>query len=87
MEDERERMSSGKANPWVQTAIAVLGGFAIFGVSAFPDTLGRWGVLAGLASQPCWIYSAWKARQWGILALSLWYTFAWACGVYTYWLK
>ena len=47
----------------------------------------RWGYVLGLMSQPAWFYTAIEHDQWGILALSLWYTYAWAQGIYNYWWK
>ena len=41
----------------------------------------KWGFVLGLASQPFWMWTAIAHEQWGILALSVWYTYAWAQGV------
>jgi hypothetical protein len=35
----------------------------------------------GLLSQPFWLVSTWRARQWGMFFLSLAFTFAWGLGL------
>jgi small-conductance mechanosensitive channel len=47
----------------------------------------RWGYIFGLLSQPAWIYTSIYYNQWGVLILSLWYTYSWIQGVYNYWIK
>jgi len=46
----------------------------------------RWGYIFGLISQPAWIYTAIKHDQWGILCISLWYSYCWAKGIWNFWL-
>lgn len=45
----------------------------------------RWGVLLGLAAQPLWIVSTFRARQLGMYALSLAYLFIWLRGAWIHW--
>ena len=71
---------------FAQICIAVFGASAIYLVSR-KDRWKRWGYIFGLCSQPFWLYSSWKAQQWGIFALSFWYAFSWANGIYNYWIK
>lgn len=65
---------------------------AIFGVSAIwlandnRTSVRRWGCIFGLIGQPFWMWSAWSAQQWGILALTFFYTAAWVRGIRTNWL-
>lgn len=47
----------------------------------------KWGYVFGLLSQPAWFYTAIMNKQWSIVALSVWYTIAWARGCYNYWIK
>jgi hypothetical protein len=47
----------------------------------------RWGCLVGLLSQPFWIYATYAAHQWGMLALSFFYTAMWLRGIYHQWIK
>lgn len=47
----------------------------------------RWGCVVGLIGQPFWIYSAIVAHQWGIFALSIFYTMMWWRGVYHQWVR
>src|SRR5262245_3149335 len=46
----------------------------------------RWACIFGLLGQPFWFYAAWKAEQWGILGISVLYTYAWVRGSWTYWI-
>jgi hypothetical protein len=41
----------------------------------------RWGFVVGLASQPLWFIVTWRARQFGILLVALFYTGAWIQGI------
>lgn len=45
----------------------------------------RWGWVLGLASQPFWLYSTAAAGQWGMFALSAFYTWIWARGLRNHW--
>lgn len=47
----------------------------------------RWGYILGLCSQPFWVYAAWEAGQWAILALEAWYVYAWGQGIYFHWIR
>lgn len=67
----------------VQTVLAALSGLAIYLVGR-KDSWQRWGYVAGLASQPFWLYSTFNGELWGMFALSCFYTFAWGQGVYNY---
>ena len=69
-----------------QIWIIILGGSAIWFVSRLEDWR-KWGYVLGLLSQPAWFYTALVNKQWGILLLSVWYTYAWGSGVYNFWIK
>lgn len=69
----------------LQGAIALLSGAAVLLVG-LGDARAPWGFLLGLASQPFWLLATWRARQWGMFLLSLWYTLAWAAGAWAHWL-
>jgi hypothetical protein len=47
----------------------------------------RWACIFGLCSQPFWFMAAWKAEQWGILALCFLYALSWLRGLRTHWLS
>ena len=60
---------------------------AVFGMAAiwFVGRREKWsriGFILGLSSQPAWIITSIMNEQWGILALSLWYTYSWIQGIY-----
>ena len=64
----------------LQAAILLLSAAAIWLV-AQPQPLQAWGFVLGLASQPAWFLATWRKRQWGMFALSFFYTGAWVQGI------
>lgn len=42
----------------------------------------RWACVVGLIAQPSWIYSTWKAEQWGVFILAFVYTAGWPRGIW-----
>lgn len=67
-------------------------GIMIFGCSAIwlvgrTEHWRRWGYIFGLLSQPFWFYTAVVHHQWGVVALSCWYSYAWSQGIWNYWIK
>ena len=66
-----------------QFFIMIFGCSAIWLVSRKEDYR-KWGYLIGLISQPFWFYSSYKAEQYGIFFLSLFYTYSWTQGVYNF---
>ena len=69
-----------------QIAIVFFGATAIWFVSR-KDDWKRVGYILGLCAQPFWFYIAISTQQWGILVISIWYTYSWSIGVYNYWIK
>lgn len=47
----------------------------------------KWAPIVGLIAQPVWLYVSWSAGQWGIFALTFFYTAAWLRGFKTHWYK
>lgn len=47
----------------------------------------RYGYLLGLAGQPFWFYSTVHAEQWGMVLVSLWFTWCHFRGIYAHWFK
>ena len=68
-----------------QALLLLLSGAAVWLVTSRERKLRLLGCACGLLGQPLWVWSAWRADQWGILALSLWYTWAWARGLVKEW--
>lgn len=50
------------------------------------DTFRKWACIFGLFAEPFWLYSAWKAEQWGIVILVFVYTAGWLKGFRLYWM-
>jgi len=71
----------------IQAAILILSGLAIWLVTHKSASIRRWGYLAGLAGQPLWLITTYQHEQWGLVALSVWYTVAWGRGVFNFWIK
>ena len=65
-----------------QLLIALLGGAAVYLVGRTDPQVARWGFVAGLVSQPLWIFETYRARQWGLCLLACWYTWSWAAGAW-----
>lgn len=64
----------------------------IFGASAVwlvgrTEKWRRWGYINGLCGGPFWLYVTAVNNQWGIFALSLFYSYSWGQGVYNFWIK
>lgn len=56
----------------------------IFGVSSIllVAKKNKWGFILGMCSQPFWYITSIAHRQWGIVVLSIFYTFSWGLGIY-----
>jgi hypothetical protein len=71
----------------VQLFIAILGVTGIYLSQQKSLPAQRFACLFGLAAQPFWFVTTFRAEQWGIFALCFLYTYAWFQGVRTHWLK
>ncbi len=69
-----------------QLMIVLLGCSAIWFVSR-KEQWKKWGYILGLCSQPFWFYTSISNEQWGIVALSCFYSYSWMMGIYNYWVK
>lgn len=70
-----------------QIGIAICGVTAVFLSQDSRATWRKWSCIFGLIGQPFWFYTAYTHEQWGIFALSFLYTFSWARGFKTNWIK
>lgn len=68
-----------------QLGIATLGVAAVYLSQDARASRRRWSSVCGLCAQPFWIAETLSAHQWGILALTLLYTWSWGRGFHTYW--
>lgn len=62
--------------------IAVTGVLAIWLVQSPNDNARNVAPFLGLLGQPFWMYATFVAEQWGIFALTFFYTIAWARGAW-----
>lgn len=70
-----------------QVIIFVFGVSAIFMSQSINPNTQKWACIFGLTAQPFWYYVSFVGEQWGIFAMSFFYTFAWGRGLLTYWRK
>lgn len=71
----------------LQIFLGLFGATAIYLVGCKNPRISRWGYIFGLAGQPFWIITAIINHQWGILALTSFYSFSWGRGIYNHWIK
>jgi hypothetical protein len=69
-----------------QALIGLCGALAVFLSQDSRARWRRWACIFGLAAQPFWFDMAWRAHQYGVLALSLVYAASWARGLAVNWL-
>lgn len=65
---------------FVQLWIIMFSGGAAYMVSR-TDGWHRWGHVAGLVSQPAYLYTTYHSGQWALLLLTGWYTWYWTQGI------
>lgn len=65
----------------MQAIILLTGALAIWLVNDPDIRIRRLGAVIGLCGQPFWLWSTWQVGQWGMFALSLFYTVAWVRGL------
>jgi hypothetical protein len=70
-----------------QAIIAVTGCIAIYLTQQSNSNLKRYACIFGLLGQPFWIHTTLVNEQWGMFALTVFYTFAWLLGVKNNWIK
>ena len=68
-----------------QILIGVTDGLAILFTQLKNQKLNKYAPILGLLSQPFWFYTTWMHEQWGIFALSFFYTYAWMIGIKNKW--
>lgn len=69
-----------------QVGMVVLGGLSIYLVSMKNEWM-RWGYIVGMLGQPFWFIMEIRTEQYGLLALTVFYTYSWGKGIYNYWIK
>ena len=68
-----------------QVAIAISSIAAIWLTQQSREDWKKYACLFGICGQPFWFYSTYMAEQWGIFALSFFYTYAWIVGIKNNW--
>lgn len=71
-------------NNIIQIALFILSAAAIYFVTT-KNKYTKWGHVIGLAAQPLWFYTTITNEQWGLLALTVFYTLNWIKGIKNYW--
>ncbi len=77
---------------YIVQAVMVLTGASAIALLAFErKKVSRWGWLCGTLGAPFWLYATWpfggEWDNWGIFALSVWYTGHYVKGLWTFLLK
>ncbi len=67
-----------------QSAILILSAAAMWLLSG-KGRRAHWGWAIGLASQPFWLWATFEAGQWGMFALSVYYSWIWYRGMRNHW--
>lgn len=70
-----------------QVAICLCGVASVFLSQDMRLSRRKWACIFGLAAQPFWFWTAWQARQYGVLALCFVYAWLWTRGVKLYWIR
>jgi len=70
----------------IQAGIMIFGASAIWVVGR-KESWSRWGYILGLMGQPFWIAAALQSDQYGILIMTVFYTYAWGQGIWNHWLN
>lgn len=69
------------------TMIFVLSGLAVY-INNYENTaLRRWTYIVGICAQPFWFYTSITTHQYGLLLVTAIYTYCYAQGIYTFWIK
>lgn len=70
-----------------QLAIALFGVVAIWLSQAEHAKQRKWASVFGLLGQPFWFMATIKSEQWGMVAICILYSWAWARGFYLNWVR
>jgi hypothetical protein len=70
-----------------QIGIALTGIIAIWLTQQRKENWKKYACLFGMSGQPFWFYSAYTSQQWGILALTIFYTYSWWLGIKNNWIR
>ena len=56
-----------------QLCIIIFGSLAIALISHKSKRVQYWGFVCGILSEPAWIHTAYKADQWAVVLLAIWW--------------
>lgn len=70
-----------------QVVIVVCGVISVFTSQDRRASIQRWACIFGLCAAPFWVCATWRAEQWGMLVLALFYAAGWVFGVWNYWIR
>lgn len=68
-----------------QLALAAFGLTAMWLAMGHNPKARRWAPVVGLMGQPWWLWFAWSAQAWGLMALSLAYSAVYVRGIIVQW--
>lgn len=67
--------------------IVVCGVISVFASQDARHSVRRWACVFGLIAQPFWFFATWRAEQWGMLTLALFYSAGWMFGIWNFWIS
>lgn len=70
-----------------QVIVLLTGALAIWLTQQPNESLKKWAGVIGLLGQPFWLIITFQAGQWGMFALSIFYTYSFLLGIYYNWIK
>ena len=68
---------------WIQIPLFVFEACGMWMIARKEDWK-KWGYVVGLCGEPFWIYTSLENKQYGILALAIFYLYVWCMGIYNY---
>lgn len=68
-----------------QSIILISGAGSIWLTQQKNAALRKYACFVGIVGQPFFIISAHDCKQWGMLALSIFYAYSWVCGILNFW--
>lgn len=70
-----------------QLTILLTGAVAIVLVQFDSVAIRQWACIVGMIGQPFWFLATYRAKQWGMFAVTVIYTAAWMGGLWKFWIK
>lgn len=70
-----------------QVIIVITGMLSIWLTQQHRESWKRYACIIGIIGQPFFLYATYTASQWGMLILTMFYTYSWGLGIYNNWFR